>query len=76
MPKKSAHKAKRESSSMNHGAQDHGHGKAASSAGASWKKTTGKGKAAGNNAKNGCFPKLLTLLLPFVAVGAYFLLRS
>jgi hypothetical protein len=33
------------------------------------KKLTGGAK----NAKKGCFPKLLMLFLPFMAVGAYFL---
>lgn len=29
----------------------------------------------GNAPKNGCFPKLFMLLLPFVAAGTYFFLR-
>jgi hypothetical protein len=29
-----------------------------------------------NTKKGGCVPKLFMLLLPFVAVGTYFLLRS
>ena len=33
-------------------------------------------KMAGGNAKNGCFPKLFMLLLPFAAVGTYFFLMS
>jgi hypothetical protein len=33
-------------------------------------------KIAANKSKSGCFPKLFMLLLPFIAVGAYLLLRS
>ena len=33
-------------------------------------------KLAQDAKKDGCLPKLFTLLLPFVAVGTYFLLRS
>jgi hypothetical protein len=36
----------------------------------------GMGKGNNDNAKNGCFPKLFMLLLPFMAVGTYLLLRS
>jgi hypothetical protein len=36
----------------------------------------GNRKAEGNNSRNGCFPKLFMLLLPFMAVGTYLLLRS
>ena len=32
-------------------------------------------KAEGNKSKNGCFPKMFMLLLPFTAVGAYLFLR-
>ena len=32
--------------------------------------------AQANKSKNGCAPKLFMLLLPFVVVGAYILLRS
>jgi hypothetical protein len=35
-----------------------------------------KKMAGGNKSKNGCFPKLFMLLLPFMAVGAYLFLRS
>ena len=31
---------------------------------------------AGDQTKKGCFPKLFMLLLPFIAVGTYFLVRS
>jgi hypothetical protein len=31
---------------------------------------------AGNKAKSGCFPKLLMLFLPFMAVGSYLFLSS
>jgi uncharacterized protein YceK len=34
------------------------------------------GKLAQANKKGGCVPKLFMLLLPFAAVGTYFLLRS
>jgi len=33
-------------------------------------------KLAGGSKKNGCFPKLFMLVLPFIAVGAYLFLRS
>ena len=33
-----------------------------------------KGKAGGKKSRSGCTPKLFMLLLPFAAVGAYFLL--
>lgn len=32
-----------------------------------------KGTGGAKNARKGCFPKLLMLLLPFVAIGAFFL---
>jgi len=32
--------------------------------------------AEGSRSKNGCFPKLFMLCLPFTAVGAYLFLRS
>jgi hypothetical protein len=32
--------------------------------------------AGGGKSKDGCFPKLFVLLLPFIAVGTFFLLRS
>ena len=32
--------------------------------------------AGGKKSKNGCFPKLFILALPFMAVGAYFFLGS
>jgi hypothetical protein len=32
--------------------------------------------AEGSRSRKGCFPKLLTLVLPFMAVGAYLLFRS
>jgi len=77
MPKKSAaHKSMKSSPSKSHGAQSQGKGKASGSAGGSWKKVSGPGMAGGNKTKDGCFPKLLTLLLPFIAIGAYFFLRS
>jgi hypothetical protein len=31
----------------------------------------GNRKGAGNNSRNGCFPKLFMLLLPLIAVGTY-----
>ena len=34
------------------------------------------GKVAQAGKKGGCVPKLFMLLMPFVAVGAYFLLRA
>ena len=82
MPKKSAHKAKKESPSMKHGAQkqgqgqDHGKGKGSGNAGASGKKIPGLSMPAGNKAKNACLPKAVMLLLPFIAVGSYFLFMS
>ena len=33
-------------------------------------------KLAEGNKKNGCFPKLFMLVLPFIAVGAYLFLGS
>jgi hypothetical protein len=30
----------------------------------------------GSKSKNGCFPKLFMLILPFIAAGTYFFLRS
>lgn len=35
-----------------------------------------KDLAGGKKSKDGCFPKLFMLALPFMAVGAYFFLRS
>ncbi len=35
-----------------------------------------KKMARGNKSKNGCSPKLFMLLLPLMAAGAYFFLRS
>jgi len=39
-------------------------------------KIRAKKLAEGNKSKKGCSPKLLMLLLPFIAVGAYFFLIS
>jgi hypothetical protein len=33
-------------------------------------------RAEGNKSKDGCLPKLFTLLLPFIAAGAYLFIRS
>jgi len=35
-----------------------------------------KKMAGGNKSKNGCFPKLLILVLPIMVLGAYLFLRS
>jgi hypothetical protein len=41
-----------------------------------WKKGQGEGLTAGSKPKDGCLPKLFMLLLQFIAVGTYLVLRS
>lgn len=69
MAKKTAHKSK---SATSHGSQGKGSGHAASSG----NKSSGTGVSTGTKKKSGCFPKLLTLFVPFLAIGAFFLLNS
>lgn len=44
--------------------------------GKSYRQKIKEKKLAEGNKKNGCFPKLFMLLLPFIGVGAYFLFGS
>ena len=75
MPKKSgAYRGKKESTSMKQGAKSKGGSKGSGKASGSWKKIPGMN--GGSKSKNGCFPKVFMLLLPFIAVGSYLFLRS
>jgi hypothetical protein len=83
MPKKlDGRKANHESTSKLHRAakQDQQEGndghKGRGKSGGYRQKIKEKKLAEGNKSKNGCSPKLLMLLLPFIGAGAYFLLRS
>lgn len=77
MAKKStAHKAKKESPSAKHSARNRGGGKGSGKAGGSRNKIPRTGMTGGKEfKKKGCAPKSFMLLLPFIAAGAYLLLR-
>jgi hypothetical protein len=77
MPKKSAaRKFNKESHSEQHRARKPGRGEKPGKVRDSGDKNQGKIPAEASKSKDGCFPKLSMLLLPFVAAGAYFFLRS
>jgi hypothetical protein len=76
MPKKNKPKKEHQGSSSSQG---HAQGSAGngehSDAGNSWMKSPKQGGIPGIKSKNGCFPKALMLLMPFIVFGAYLFLR-
>ena len=73
MTKKSKdHKAKRD----HHDAGKSSQGEGSHSASSHTQKDLGASLTGGSKSKNGCFPKLVMLLLPFVVAGSYLYLSS
>jgi len=76
MPKK--YKPQKEhrgaSSSQGHDQGSKGNGEH-SDAGSSWTKSPKQGWTPGITTKDGCLPKTLIMLMPFIAFGAYLFLR-
>jgi hypothetical protein len=60
--------------SWNRPAHQSGHKDGFDNLNSSWQKDQGN-MPKDSKSKNGCFPKLFILLLPFIAAGAYLLLR-
>ena len=74
MPKK-ADNTKKTSPAMKHDSHRQGDGKESRKGEGSRKKVTGKSLASGGKTKDGCFPRLLLLILPFLAAGSFLLFR-
>jgi hypothetical protein len=77
MPKKSrARKSGKESHSRQHGARKPARGKIPGGARISGEKNPQSFPADVGKSKDGCFPKLSMVLLPFLAGGIFLILRS
>ena len=76
MPKKTgAHNTKKTSPGTKPDSPRHADGKEYRKGKGSWNQVSGKSLASGGKTKNGCFPKLFLLLLPFLAAGSFLLFR-
>jgi len=76
MPKKYKPKKEHKGSSSSQGhAHELGGNEGSVNAGGSWIKSPKKGWLTNSKSKDGCFPKALMLLMPFIAFGAYLFLR-
>jgi hypothetical protein len=77
MPKKPAsHGSNKKSKSKPHGGGKPKKEGAAKKKGGSRSNSQGKKIGTGILTKGGCLPKLFVLLLPFIAIGASFFIRS
>jgi hypothetical protein len=68
-------KVNKESHSIHNRARNPGRKEGANNAGGYGQKEQGQMMKEGSKTKDGCLPKLFMLLMPFIAVGAYFFLR-
>jgi hypothetical protein len=77
MPKHSgSHKGNKKSASMRSHEQKSGRAKNSSKASSKHQKSQEINLPENTSSKKGCGTKVLTLLLPFIAVGGYLILRS
>jgi hypothetical protein len=82
MPKKSSAQKEnkgpspKESHSMKHGSHGQGEGKGSGKSSSSHGNIPEIGLSGSGSSRNACLPKALMLLLPFIAAGAYLLLRT